>query len=255
MPETTFFSSGTTGQIPSQHLVKSLDWYHYISTYGFEQQYGSLKDYCILGLLPSYLERPGASLVSMVDAFIKASKYEESGFFLDQFSDLYQSLLMCREKGIPTILWGVSFALLDFMEAYSIAFPELIIMETGGMKGRRKEMTRQELHQTLKQAFQVAHIHSEYGMTELLSQAYAPKNGRFLPTSAMKIAITDPTDPFTFLAVGKRGLINIIDLANLDTISFIATQDIGCTYDDGSFEVLGRHDASEVRGCNLMIAY
>ena len=252
-PETTFLSSGTTGQIPSKHHVRSLDWYHQVAIKGFQSVYQLPDQYCILALLPSYLERKGSSLVEMVRYFIHQSNYGESGFFLHNWDQLKVILMRCRDQQIPTILWGVSFALLDFVDTHPINFPELIVMETGGMKGRRAEMTRATLHQYLKTGFNVPQIHSEYGMTELLSQAYAPADGIFQPAPTMKVLTADPTDPFTLKQAGSRGLLQIIDLANIDTCAFIATEDIGKIQENGHFEVLGRHDVSEVRGCNLML--
>ncbi len=249
-----FLSSGTTGQTPSRHHVRSMKWYQEGTLKTFQQIYGSVDQFCILALLPSYLERSGSSLVAMVDYFIRESKYQQSGFHLDNFAFLNRILQDNKSHQIPTLLIGVSFALLDFAEQYPNPLGEhTIVMETGGMKGRRKEMTRPELHQQLKQAFGVKSIHSEYGMTELFAQAYAPKDGIFHPASTMQVRIHSITDPFDALGYQKRGLINIIDLANLDTISFIGTQDIGIQYPDGSFEVLGRLDHSEIRGCNLMV--
>ena len=254
-PQATFLSSGTTGQIPSKHQVRSLDWYHQIAMKGFQSVYGLPQQYCILALLPSYLERKGSSLVDMVRYFIQLSNCSESGFFLHDWDQLKAKLRQCQAQQMPTILWGVSFALLDFVEKHPIDFPALMVMETGGMKGRRAEMTRTTLHQHLKQGFHVSQVHSEYGMTELLSQAYAPADGIFQPAPTMKVLTADITDPFALKPAGSRGLLQVIDLANIDTCAFIATEDIGKVLKNGHFEVLGRHDVSEVRGCNLMLEF
>jgi hypothetical protein len=216
--------------------------------------YSDIKDYTVLALLPSYLEREGSSLIYMVDDLIKQSDNPDSGFFLYNHDELYQQLIKQQEAQKPTLLIGVTFGLLDFIEQYNIHFPELIVMETGGMKGRRKEMIREELHQVLCKGFGVSTIHSEYGMTELLSQAYSKGEGIFDCPPWMQIIIRDTNDPITTLSNGKTGGINVIDLANINSCSFIATQDLGKTYADGSFEVLGRFDQSDIRGCNLLIA-
>ncbi|MCC7246689.1 MAG: acyl transferase [Saprospiraceae bacterium] len=250
--KTIFTSSGTTGQLPSQHHVRSRHFYLDNARRGFTERYGKPEKWCILALLPSYLEREGSSLVAMADDLIKRSRYAESGFFLHDFDKLKTTLLECQAKGYPTLLLGVSFALLDFAEKHPVSLSGITIMETGGMKGRRREMTRAELHETLRTAFQVDTIHSEYGMTELLSQAYA-SGGRFWPVPTLRVIATEINDPFCPVAPGRTGQLNIIDLANLDTCSFIATDDLGRVYDDGSFEVLGRLDSAELRGCNLMV--
>jgi len=251
--EEIFLSSGTTGVNQSKHFVKDLTLYEASYLKAFKQFYGSIDDYCVLGLLPSYLERKGSSLIYMVDDLIKKSKNLSSGFFLDN----YQFLIEILEKNIKnnqkTILFGVSFALLDLAESYQIDLKDVIIMETGGMKGRRKELTRKELHSIYKKSFNVDVIHSEYGMTELLSQAYSKGNGVFESPNWMKILIRDVNDPFNFLEQNKTGGINVIDLANINSCSFIATQDLG-KQNDKSFEVLGRFDNSDLRGCNLLIS-
>lgn len=249
----TFTSSGTTGKNSSQHFVFQPDFYLDNTQKGFEKFYGKLSNYCFLALLPAYLERTGSSLIYMADYFIQQSKYGQSGFFLNDLEKLSHTLKHCQEQQIPTILLGVSFALWDLAERYPMNLKDLIIMETGGMKGRRKEITRTELHDILTQAFGVRHIHSEYGMTELFSQAYSKGQGRFYPSPTMQVLARDITDPFGSPTVGKTGLLNIIDLANVDTCSFIATDDLGRVYEDGSFEILGRLDASDVRGCNLLL--
>lgn len=250
---TIFKSSGTTGQQQSQHFVRDVDFYNHISTIGFETYYQSVKDYCILALLPSYLERQDSSLVSMCNYFIQQSRYEESGFFLNNYKTLCDKLTYCQKNKIPTLLIGVSFALLDLAEQYPMDLSEITIMETGGMKGRRKEITREELHTQLKTAFNVSAIQSEYGMTELLSQAYAVGvTNKFFPTPSMRVFSRDITDPLKLINHHKTGAINITDLANIDTCSFIATDDIGKVYADNSFSIMGRLDASDIRGCNLM---
>ncbi|NET34401.1 MAG: acyl transferase [Cyanothece sp. SIO1E1] len=251
---TTFSSSSTTGQQPSLHHLHSAQLYESVSRQGFEHFYGSIKDYCILALLPSYLERSGSSLVYMADYFIRQSRYKESGFFLHDLASLATQLEKCREQKIPTLLIGVSFALLDLAEQFPMPFGETIVMETGGMKGRRKEMTREELHRVLRSAFQISDIHSEYGMTELLSQGYSKGKGLFFPSPTMRVVGRDITDPLAPQKPGQTAALNIIDLANINTISFIATDDIGQVYADHSFRVMGRLDNSDVRGCNLMVA-
>lgn len=248
-----FTSSGTTGQMTSQHLVKDPDFYLQNTKIGFENFYQNLSNYCVLALLPAYLERTGSSLIYMADYFIQQSKYPQSGFFLKDLERLTSTLKRCQKQQIPTILLGVSFALWELAERYPMDLSNIIIMETGGMKGRRKEITRKELHEILKSAFQTTHIHSEYGMTELFSQAYSQGNGRFYPSPTMKVLTREITDPFHPAPIGKTGLLNIIDLANVDTCSFIATDDLGRVFEDGSFEILGRLDASDVRGCNLLL--
>lgn len=251
-PETIFFSSGTTNQLRAQHPVKNLAHYHQTAFQGFSSIYGRPENYAFLGLLPSYMENPNASLISMVKHFIDQSSYEESGFFLNENAQLANKLLYLESKKIPTILIGVSFALLDFAEQYPLNLEETIIMETGGMKGRRKELVREELHQYLKEAFNVAYIHAEYGMTELLSQAYSTGNGIFYPPPWMKVLVRDPYDPLQVFETGK-GALNIIDLANKDSCAFLATQDLGTVYEDGAFTVTGRFDHADIRGCNLLV--
>lgn len=249
---TAFTSSGTTGQIASRHLVRDQDFYVENTVQGFQPFYGDPADWSIFALLPSYLERSGSSLVVMADHFIQRSRHPESGFFLDNMKEL-ATLLQLRPKSNPVLLLGVSFALLDLAEQFPMDLTGVTIMETGGMKGRRKEITRSELHQTLQNAFEVPAIHSEYGMTELFSQAYAKGGNLFTPAHTMKVLSTEINDPFCPTLPGRTGSLNIIDLANLDTCSFIATEDIGRVYNDGRFEVLGRLDVAEMRGCNLMV--
>jgi hypothetical protein len=252
-PALTFSSSGTTGAQTSQHLLRDPHWYIQNARRGFEAFYGPCKHYCFLALLPAYLERSGSSLVFMAQDFIQQSQFEVSGFFLHEMDELRRRLVLCQSQGIPTVLLGVSFALWDLAEAGAINFPELIVMETGGMKGRREEITREQLHQILIQGLGVAKIHSEYGMTELLSQGYSKGDGKFFPAPTMRILLRETNDPFGKVQAGKPGVVNVIDLANIDTIAFIATDDLGKVHADGSFEILGRLDASDVRGCNLLV--
>jgi phenylacetate-coenzyme A ligase PaaK-like adenylate-forming protein len=252
-PEVVFTSSGTSGVATSRHHVRSTDWYDRLALRSFEKMYGSVRDYVVLALLPAYLERKGSSLVHMAQHFIRASAKKASGFYLHDYDALEEQLQACAKLKQPTLLLGVSFALWDLAERGVTGFPELTVMETGGMKGRRKELTRSELHAILGPAFRQKKIHSEYGMTELLSQAYSRGDGLFEPGATMRVWLREPTDPFAQVKTGKTGAINVIDLANIDSISFIATDDLGRRYTDGTFEVLGRLDASDVRGCNLLV--
>ena len=249
----TFTSSGTSGSTTSKHLVTDLSIYEKSFNKGFEHFYGPIEDYVILGLLPSYLERQGSSLIYMVDAMISKSKYTESGFYLNNIEELKDTLIKLDSEGKKIVLIGVSFALLDLVESYQFNLKNTIIMETGGMKGRRKELIREELHQQLKAGFGVDDIHSEYGMTELLSQGYSQGNGTFKSPNWMKILTRDTEDALTINSNGKAGGINVIDLANINSCSFIATQDLGRVNPDGAFEVIGRFDDSDIRGCNLMV--
>jgi phenylacetate-coenzyme A ligase PaaK-like adenylate-forming protein len=253
--ERIFVSSGTTGQAVSKHYVNDLSVYEASLTRCFELVYGHISDYCILALLPSYLQREGSSLVYMAQKLMDRSSHADNGFYLYEHKKLAETIEKLISKRQKTILIGVSFALLDFSEEYPIPLPEnFIVMETGGMKGRRREMVREELHEILCSRFQTPAIHSEYGMTELLSQAYSIGKGLFRTPPWMKILILDINDPFRYLPAGKTGAINIIDLANIHSCAFIATQDLGRINDDGTFEVLGRYDHSDVRGCNLMVS-
>lgn len=252
-PEAVFTSSGTTLKNPSKHYVRSLDWYNQGAFKAFEAQYGALENYAVLALLPSYLERQGSSLVFMVEQFIKRSQNPFSGFFLYNTDELIKVLGECQTKNQPVLLLGVTYALLDLARDYPQAFQNVLVMETGGMKGKRAEMTKTAIHEVLKTAFHVEQIHSEYGMTELLSQAYSKGNGLFVPSANMRVLIRETTDPLHILPTQKTGGINVIDLANLDSCSFIATDDLGRSYEDGSFRVLGRFDASDLRGCNLLV--
>lgn len=248
-----FTSSGTMGSSTSMHLLRDPDWYRDLSIHGFEQRYGSIKDWCILALLPAYLERKGSSLVYMVQQFMEASGHPKNGFYLNNSGELNQVLQDLKGGAQKVLLLGVSFALLDFAEQYPQDLRGITIMETGGMKGRREEITRKELHNILTKAFQLKLIHSEYGMTELLSQAWSTGRGHFFPSPTMRVLLREITDPFGLVPQGSTGLISVIDLANIDTISFIATDDLGKINKDGSFEILGRLDHSDVRGCNLMV--
>lgn len=252
-PEVVFSSSGTTGQITSKHLVSDVKIYEESYMKAFQQFYGNPKDLCILALLPSYLEREGSSLIYMVDDLLKQSKHPQSGYFLHDVAQLYSTLLALAAAKQKTILIGVTYALLDFAAQFQIDFPELIVMETGGMKGKRKEMVREELHETLYAGFGVKNIHSEYGMTELLSQGYSYGQGIFNCPPWMKILLRDTSDPLSLLHGNQSGGINVIDLANINSCSFIATQDLGKVYEDGSFKVLGRFDNADIRGCNLLV--
>lgn len=250
----TFSSSGTTAQIPSKHFVQDVSLYEQSYLKAFERFYGKADDYCILALLPSYLEREGSSLIYMVDDLLKRSQHPLSGYFLHNHEELFQTLKQLQSAKQKTILIGVTYALLDFIEKYQINHPNLIIMETGGMKGKRKEMVREELHQLLCRGFGVSHIHSEYGMTELLSQAYSKGNGIFECPPWMKILLRDTSDPLSILQKEQTtGGINVIDLANIYSCSFIATQDLGRLHSDHRFEVIGRFDNADIRGCNLLV--
>jgi phenylacetate-coenzyme A ligase PaaK-like adenylate-forming protein len=251
--QATFTSSGTTGTITSKHLVTDVSIYEESYRQGFSQFYGNIEDYIVLALLPSYLEREGSSLIYMVEDLIKLSNNQESGFYLHNHDELIQKLITLDQAGQNVILIGVTYALLDLIEKQQFQLQHTIIMETGGMKGKRKEMIREELHQQLCDGFGVKAIHSEYGMTELLSQAYSLGNGVFECPSWMQIHIRDTEDALTYIKDGKTGGINVIDLANINSCSFIATQDLGKKNPNTTFEVLGRFDNSDIRGCNLMV--
>lgn len=253
-PVIVFSSSGTTGMLQSKHFVTDAGIYEKSFNAAFRQFYGEIENTCLLALLPSYLEREGSSLIYMVDSLIAQSKNPNSGYYLNDQDQLFKKLQELKASGQKTILIGVTYALIDFVEQYRIDFPGLIVMETGGMKGRRKEMIRAELHQTLQSGFGVDAIHSEYGMTELLSQAYSYGKGIFRCPPWMKIQLRDTNDPLSAPMDNKTGGINVIDLANINSCSFIATQDLGRRYPDGSFEVLGRFDNSDIRGCNLLVS-
>ena len=249
----TFTSSGTTGAVTSKHLVTDASIYEESYRKGFSQFYGNIEDYVVLALLPSYLEREGSSLIYMVEDLIQLSNHSESGFYLHNHDKLIKKLIELDHSGQNVILIGVTYALLDLMEKQQFQLQNTIIMETGGMKGKRKEMIREELHQQLCDGFGVSVIHSEYGMTELLSQAYSLGEGVFECPSWIQILIRDTEDALTYIPQGKTGGINVIDLANINSCSFIATQDLGKKNPNNSFEVLGRFDNSDIRGCNLMV--
>ena len=249
----TFTSSGTTGSSVSKHMVTDLSWYTKSYTKSFEYFYGPIEEYTVLGLLPNYLEREGSSLIYMVDDFIKKSNKPASGFYLNNLTELSKTLIALDKKGEKVLLIGVTFALLDLIERQQFKLQNTIIMETGGMKGRRKEMIRNELHEILCAGFGVSKIHSEYGMTELLSQGYSSGDGVFDCPPWMKILARDTEDALTMVGANKTGGLNVIDLANYNSCSFIATQDLGKVDNNGSFEVLGRFDHSDIRGCNLMV--
>ena len=255
-----FTSSGTTGMITSKHLVTDVSLYEQSYRNAFSEFYGNIEDYAILALLPSYLERSGSSLIYMVKDLIELSNNEHSGFYLHNYDELIAKLIELDNAGQNILLIGVTYALLDLVEKQKFQLKNTIIMETGGMKGKRKELIREELHEILCDGFGVSSIHSEYGMTELLSQAYSHGNGIFECPAWMQILIRDTEDALTYVNNGKTGGINVIDLANINSCSFIATQDLGKKYPNqpaclpaGSFEVLGRFDNSDIRGCNLMV--
>lgn len=249
--ELVFASSGTTQTINSFHYIKETAIYSQSFSQFFEENYGNISNWCVLGLLPSYLERNNSSLVYMVNALIEESKHPESGFYLKEFDQLFSVLKKLEARNQPAILIGVTFGLLDFFEHYEIPLKHTIIMETGGMKGRREEWTRKEVHDFIKSKTGLKQIHSEYGMTELLSQAYSKGEGIFQCPQWMKILVRDEDDPLLVKTEGK-GVINVIDLANIYSCSFIATDDAGTLHMDGSFEVIGRVDNSDIRGCSLM---
>ncbi|MGE0590791.1 MAG: acyl transferase [Cyclobacteriaceae bacterium] len=250
---TVFESSATTGSVTSKHRVLDLSFYQRNSKTIFNQFYGPLTDYNILALLPSYIERNNSSLVAMVDYFIHETKSPLSSFYLHDKRALLTALTRAKGDGRKTILWGVSFALLELAEEHEVDLGGCIVMETGGMKGRREEITREELHRFLCKRFNIDAIHSEYGMTELFSQAYSNREGYFETFPGMKVVVRDLNDPFERLETGKVGALNIIDLSNIHSCAFVETQDLGRLRQDGSFEVLGRVDNSDVRGCNLLV--
>lgn len=251
-PQAIFESSGTTQTINSRHFVKDLALYEESFLSCFQNFYGNIKDYCVIGLLPSYLERKNSSLVYMVNKLIELSNRPENGFYLNEWEKLRDTLDGLERKRQKTLLIGVTFALLDFAEKFPMPLRSTIIMETGGMKGRREEMIREEVHARLNKAFETENIHSEYGMTELLSQAYSKANGLFHSPPWMKILVRNEEDPFDIKEKGP-GAINIIDLANIYSCSFIATDDAGTVFEDDSFEVLGRMDNTDLRGCSLLV--
>jgi hypothetical protein len=246
-----FSSSTTTSGIPSRHFVKDISIYETSFRRGFEYFYGDIKEYCILALLPSYLEREGSSLVYMADVLIRDSKNPNSGFYIHEYEKLAATLKELEQKGQKTLLLGVTYALLKLAEEYPMLLKNTIIMETGGMKGKREELPKNEVHSILQKAFGLNSIHSEYGMTELLSQAYSVGQGIFRCPPWMRLLARDLNDPFNIGTVGS-GAINIIDLANINSCSFIATDDMGLLHKDANFEITGRVDYSDIRGCNLM---
>jgi phenylacetate-coenzyme A ligase PaaK-like adenylate-forming protein len=256
-PQAVFQSSGTTSETTSRHFVKSISLYKKSFLKAFELFYGNPHHWCILGLLPGYLERENSSLITMVTDLIKRSYNTSSGFYLNDHHKLYGTLMHNEIKGIPTLLIGVTYALLDFAEKHSLKLQHTIVMETGGMKGKREEITREEVHKILKTKLGTNEIHSEYGMTELLSQAYSSGNGIFHCPPWMKVLVREYNDPFAITSTPStqkpaNGLVNIIDLANLYSCSFIATDDVGKIYRNNSFEILGRRDSSDLRGCSLL---
>lgn len=248
-----FSSSGTTGQVTSKHFVNDISVYEQSFNKGFELFYNSPNNYCILALLPNYLERTGSSLVYMFDQLIKASNHPKSGFYLNNLDELKATIEALKKAKQKTLLLGVTYALLDLAETGVVLTDDFTVMETGGMKGRRKELLKEELHQVLKQGLGIHTIHSEYGMTELLSQAYSKENGLFQCSPWMKILIRDVNDPFSYVKNQKSGGVNVIDLANINSCSFIETKDLGKITEGSYFEILGRFDNSDLRGCNLMI--
>lgn len=252
-PEIVFTSSGTTGNETSRHFVAKTADYEHSFINGFTQFYGNIEDYTLLALLPAYLEREGSSLIYMTEKLIALTGKPESGFYLNNTDELVANLLKLEAQNRNVLLLGVSFALLELAENYQLQLKNTIVMETGGMKGRRKEITREELHSKIKTGMGVNAVHSEYGMTEMLSQAYSHGNGIYYPSNTMKVLLRDAYDPLSVSSLPGSGAINIIDLSNQSSCAFIATQDLGKLYSNGSFEVLGRFDSAQIRGCNLLI--
>lgn len=254
-PEVVFTSSGTTRtDTRSRHEVRDSGWYARSFLASFQDAYGSPGTWVIAALLPSYQDREGSSLIHMVSELARLSGHPESGFYLGRESELLRRLVEWEEQGIRAMLFGVTFALLDLAERHALRIPRIILMETGGMKGRREELTREEVHERLMSGFRVPAVHSEYGMTEMLSQAYSPGGGIFHPPAWMQVLVRDPTDPLARALPQGRGGLNVIDLANVDSCAFLATSDLGQVFPDGSFSVDGRFDNSDVRGCNLLLA-
>ena len=252
VPAAVFASSGTTGMVTSRHAIKDPGLYEKSFMAGFRRFYGDITEWCVIGLLPSYLERSNSSLVVMVDALIRESGHPDSGFYLYDHAALYTVLQRLEAQGQKTLLIGVTFALLDFAEQYSLSLKHTVVMETGGMKGRRREITRPELHDFLTRSLGVASIHAEYGMTELLSQAYSSGNGLFTCPPWMRVLVRMEDDPLDVRMEGE-GILNVIDLANRWSCGFLATDDVGRVYPDGRFEVSGRVDNSDMRGCSLLV--
>ncbi len=253
--DTVFTSSATTSQTPSKHIVKDVKLYEESFLKGFERFYGKPQDLCILALLPNYLQRTGSSLVYMFDELIRRSGNKQSGFYLDNYEELKKTLEQLKLSKQRTLLIGVTYALLDLAEMGITLNENFVVMETGGMKGKRKELLKEELHAILKAKLGVSKIHSEYGMTELLSQAYSKGDGVFECPPWMKVLIRDIEDPLSFMKEGKTGGINVVDLANVNSCSFIATQDLGKINTNGQFELMGRFDNADIRGCNLMVGF
>jgi len=251
--ESMFFeSSGTTKTNNSRHFINDISLYKQSFVEGFEKFYGEPEHWCVIGLLPSYLERKNSSLVFMVDALIKMSRHPKSNFYLHDFEQLSIALKELEKAKQKTLLIGVTYALLDFAEKYPMSLNHTVVMETGGMKGKRKEITRKEVHDFLKKQFELSAVHSEYGMTELLSQAYSKNNGIFECPPWMKVLVRNEDDPFDIAYTGP-GIVNIIDLANIYSCSFIASDDAGRVFENGNFEISGRIDGSDLRGCNLLV--
>ena len=248
-----FNSSGTTGMVPSKHFIARPELYEASFTSFFEMLYGNPEDYCFLALLPSYLERGNSSLVYMMNSLIRKSRHTASGFYLDDLKGLSKKLAELESNGTRAMLLGVGYALLELASTFPVKLNNTILVETGGMKGSRKELTKAELHKKLCDAFGLKEIHSEYGMTELLSQAWSKGDGKFLSPPWMKINIRDPYDPFSFFEHCRTGGVNVIDLANLYSCSFIESKDLGRLSNEGSFEIIGRFDHSDIRGCNLLV--
>ncbi len=251
--EEMFTSSGTTNTVRSKHFVKSVDFYTSNTTKIWSQYFKLVQEYCFFALLPGYLERDGSSLISMVNHFIDLSKYKQSGFFLRNHESLADHLQKAQAQNIPVVLFGVTYALLDFAADFPMQFPELIVMETGGMKGQRAEITKQALHDMLKRQLGTENIFSEYGMTELLSQAYTSGTTRFKPNMMLQVHTRQINDPLSREKQGKSGIIAVTDLANIDSCAFILTEDQGICYQDDSFEITGRLTAADIRGCNLLL--
>ncbi len=249
--DAVFTSSGTTGAETSRHFVRDISVYERSFKEGFTAAYGPAKDWVILALLPAYLERSGSSLVYMAEALVRESNHPESGFFLYDHAALAERLRECEVRGQKTLLLGVTFALLDFAEAFPMPLHHTIVMETGGMKGRKKELTRHEVHTILKDAFSLSAVHSEYGMTEMLSQAYSNGEGIFTPSSTMRALVREVQDPLCVTMEGS-GALNIVDLSNQQSCAFLATEDLGRVHANGTFEVAGRLDHSALRGCSLL---
>lgn len=251
--EKIFLSSGTTKSTQSRHLVRDNEFYLETTQSCFEAEYGPVEEYCYFALLPGYLEREGSSLIEMMNYFINTSIHSESGFYLNEFEQLKEALKSAIAAGKKIILIGVSYALMDFADAYPMDLSEVIVMETGGMKGKRKELSKEDLHNYLNESFNTETIHSEYGMTELLSQAYSKGKGIFGYSPTMQLMISDLSDPFSYRQDHRSGRLNIIDLANIDSCSFIATDDLGSRIADDKFTIAGRIAQSDIRGCNLLI--